>query len=604
MKKKSVKGFRTGKRILIWGMMAVMALSAKLPAAAAVTGADLANPVVDESTHIMYGSHEVNYKYIYFGLFPQKEIWGDELTDAIRNAAYDKNGVGWVNGRKYQRMSYDMIPEDINITRERWNHYCPEGYLYFLYEPVKWRILENNNGTLFLLSDKALDARRYDSGYSATWETSELRKWLNDDGSKEVTYISSKHYDTPGILLRGFTAEERSRIKITHLQQDVNPEYGTSNGADTEDKVFILNYTESTNIKYGFCDVKRSSRNCSSRDIANTDYAMRMHPYGYFGREDFAEFVATPNGSWLRTKGEDSFTEMRMIKEMDKGWQVNTTQTVVPAMKISCAPAECIRISFVTNTNTGVEEQIMLGSNYAKEPEALTKTGYKFTGWYTDAACTQTYAFNEKLTKDTVLYAGWEKEPLPEDSTIKDAGAVYSVISSEHRTVEYRGTAKGKQAKKATIPATITYDGITYQVAAVGEKAFKNNKKLKTVTIGKNVTQIKAEAFRGCTKLKNVTIGKNVTQIRAKAFMGCKSLETIAVGRKMKTIGAEAFRGCKKLRLITFKTTKLKAVGKNAFYQVNNKAKFKVPKKKYKAYKKLLAKKKTGYAKTMKIKKY
>lgn len=71
---------------------------------------------------------------------------------------------------------------------------------------------------------------------------------------------------------------------------------------------------------------------------------------------------------------------------------------------------------------------------------------------------------------------------------------------------------------------------------------------------------------------------------------------------KITEIKPNAFKGCKKLKKITIKTTKLKTVGKNAFKGINKKAVFRVPKKKYKKYKKLF-KSKTGYKKTMKIKK-
>lgn len=116
-------------------------------------------------------------------------------------------------------------------------------------------------------------------------------------------------------------------------------------------------------------------------------------------------------------------------------------------------------------------------------------------------------------------------------------------------TVEYLKPVN-KMKKIVTIPATITVDGIKYKVTGIASKAFKNNKYITRVTIGKNV----------------------------------------------KTIGAKAFYGCKKLKNITVKTKKLdvKKVGKSAFKGINSKATIKVPKSKYKAYKILLKKKGVG----------
>ena len=113
----------------------------------------------------------------------------------------------------------------------------------------------------------------------------------------------------------------------------------------------------------------------------------------------------------------------------------------------------------------------------------------------------------------------------------------------------------GSTVKKITIPSTVSYGGITY-----------------------DVTSIVAGAFDGNTKLKTVVISEGVT-----------------------SIGKNAFSGCKKLKTINIKSTKLTKVGKNAFKGIYKKATIKVPKAKLKDYKKLLKKK--GQGKKVKIKK-
>ncbi len=115
-----------------------------------------------------------------------------------------------------------------------------------------------------------------------------------------------------------------------------------------------------------------------------------------------------------------------------------------------------------------------------------------------------------------------------------------------------------KNAKKLTIPATVKVKGVTYKVTAISDKAFKGNKKLTSVTIGKNVTKI----------------------------------------------GKEAFAGCKNLKKITVTAGKLKTISKNAFKDINKKASITVKgtKKARTALKKQLKKKSIGYVKTWKIK--
>ena len=55
-------------------------------------------------------------------------------------------------------------------------------------EPVKWRVLSNSDGKLFLLSDQNLDVFQYHTDWeSVTWEKSTMRSWLNGYGASENT---------------------------------------------------------------------------------------------------------------------------------------------------------------------------------------------------------------------------------------------------------------------------------------------------------------------------------------------------------------------------------------------------------------------------------
>ena len=153
-----------------------------------------------------------------------------------------------------------------------------------------------------------------------------------------------------------------------------------------------------------------------------------------------------------------------------------------------------------------------------------------------------------------------------------------------------------------TIPASVNVNGVSYKVKSIAGSAFKNNKYLKTVKIGANVTSIGTEAFSGCTSLSTVSIGSKLTTIGTKAFYNCKALTKITIPAKVAKIGKSAFQGCKKLKTITVKTGKLtdKKVGSKAFTGTPSNAVVKVPKKSLKAYKKWLVKK--GISKKAKIK--
>lgn len=171
----------------------------------------------------------------------------------------------------------------------------------------------------------------------------------------------------------------------------------------------------------------------------------------------------------------------------------------------------------------------------------------------------------EKTVKVTVKKV--EKEPAnptnpsqPTTKTVKKGTKLivgtntFVVTNVKAKTVSYKGT-KNKMAAKITIPATVKSGKQVYKVTTIADNAFKNNKKIKTVVVGKNV----------------------------------------------RTIGKKAFYGCKNLKKITVQSSIIKKVGAKAFKGINKKAVIKVPSKKYKAYKKVFKGK--GQAKTVTIKK-
>ena len=78
-------------------------------------------------------------------------------------------------------------------------------------------------------------------------------------------------------------------------------------------------------------------------------------------------------------------------------------------------------------------------------------------------------------------------------------------------------------------PDTVTIDGVEYAVTSIAKNAFKNNKKLTKVKIGRNVKSIGESAFSGCKKLSKVELDVNLTKIGKNAFRNCKRLKTITI---------------------------------------------------------------------------
>ena len=103
-------------------------------------------------------------------------------------------------------------------------------------------------------------------------------------------------------------------------------------------------------------------------------------------------------------------------------------------------------------------------------------------------------------------------------------------------------------------------------------------------------------------KIKLGKFSYKVKSVAGNALKNKKTLKKVTIGKNVTTIGKNAFTGSKKLKNITVKSSVLKSVGKNVFKGIYKKAVIKVPKSKYKKYKKLFNKK-TGFSRKMKLKK-
>ena len=76
-----------------------------------------------------------------------------------------------------------------------------------------------------------------------------------------------------------------------------------------------------------------------------------------------------------------------------------------------------------------------------------------------------------------------------------------------------------------------------------------------------------------------------ITTVGSKAFRNYKKLKSVTFGKNVCSIGKSAFAGCSGMRKLNFKTTKLtlKRVGSHAF-AMKARVKLKIPKRKKKAY--------------------
>ena len=96
----------------------------------------------------------------------------------------------------------------------------------------------------------------------------------------------------------------------------------------------------------------------------------------------------------------------------------------------------------------------------------------------------------------------------------------------------------------AIIPASVTYNSVTYSVTSIGSSAFRDCTRLTSVTIPNSVTSIGYDAFFYCSGLTTVTIPNSVTSIGWQAFYDCSGLTSVTIGNSVTSIGERAFYDC------------------------------------------------------------
>ena len=99
-------------------------------------------------------------------------------------------------------------------------------------EDIEWQVLKKENNKVMLISKYILDFQQYNiTNATTTWEDCSLRKWLNEDFINEA-----------------FDSDEQDRILLSGVGADKNPDYLTSPGNNTTDKIFLLSIVEAKKL--------------------------------------------------------------------------------------------------------------------------------------------------------------------------------------------------------------------------------------------------------------------------------------------------------------------------------------------------------------------
>ena len=140
-------------------------------------------------------------------------------------------------------------------------------------------------------------------------------------------------------------------------------------------------------------------------------------------------------------------------------------------------------------------------------------------------------------------------------------GICYNILSEDDRTVEVTESPYG-YAGDVVIPAEVTYDGGTYSVTTIGDRAFYDYDALTSVSMPE-VTTIGDRAFESCDALTSVSMPE-ATTIGFGAFYWCSGLVSVSMP-SVTAIDEVAFQYCHALTSVSMPS--VTTIGKRAFFR-------------------------------------
>ncbi|MBR2650799.1 MAG: leucine-rich repeat protein [Clostridia bacterium] len=146
---------------------------------------------------------------------------------------------------------------------------------------------------------------------------------------------------------------------------------------------------------------------------------------------------------------------------------------------------------------------------------------------------------------DVVMESIYRGKPVTSiaDGAFKNNRKITSLTLSENvTTIGKNAFLKAYELQSVTIPDS---------VKTIGPYAFQSCKKLTSITLPASLTEVPAYMFSWCAALEEVKIGDSVVSISESAFSNCEALTTVDIPASVKYIGEYAFSGCDALASVT-----------------------------------------------------
>ena len=114
------------------------------------------------------------------------------------------------------------------------------------------------------------------------------------------------------------------------------------------------------------------------------------------------------------------------------------------------------------------------------------------------------------------------------------------------------------------IPASVTIEGVEYQVKEIGTSAFLQCGDIRNISISDGIEIIGKYAFQSCYSAEFDNLPSSIVTIGEYAFYNCNSIKDLEIPEGVQTIGACAFEYCHGLMKLVLPST-ITDIGRNAF---------------------------------------
>ncbi|MBQ7760453.1 MAG: leucine-rich repeat protein [Clostridia bacterium] len=222
--------------------------------------------------------------------------------------------------------------------------------------------------------------------------------------------------------------------------------------------------------------------------------------------------------------------------------------------KITISLAICVlviaSILCITIFSNDTESEPIISWAYTVDTtnKTATITGFSYTGSYT-----RQFNIPATVTKDGVEY---QVTSIKESAFNGKTNAFGNLTLPEGLVTIGKNAFKGTQIYgEVVIPSTVT---------SIGESAFENCKGITSVVLPENLTTLSPYVFKSCTALRTINT-ENVEEFKKECFNNCHALYYMSISNKARVIEDSAFSECRSLDQ-AFDISSVTTLGNKVFY--------------------------------------